>query len=147
MLFCSLPLAANFRFSNTVYWALQSHTEWKFGREQNDGLQTTILRQGKKKKKKSTSTEKRQCEIVSLMSSWGYRHFKSQTSVVRQHMLCFAIHSVCGLNCSSLGEEQVAVGKKPKIHKRLRGNLPELSIAISHVLVSYMKKILKFQIV
>lgn len=34
----------------------------------------------------------------------------------------------------------MAVGKKPKIHKRLLGNWPELSKAISRVLVSHMKK-------
>lgn len=68
--------------------------------------------------------------------------------MVRQHKCCFAIHSVCGFIRSSLGEEGVAVGKKLKIHKRLLHNLPALSIAISHVLVSHMKKIFKkFQIV
>lgn len=63
--------------------------------------------------------------------------------MVRQHKSCFAIHSVSGLNCSSLEEEGVAVGKKPKIHKRLLCNLPALRIPISHVLVSHMKNDLK----
>lgn len=95
-----------------------------------------------KVKKKSISIEKTQSEIVSLMSSWGYRHFKPQTSVARQHKPCLAIHSVCGLNCSSLGEEGVAVGKKPKIHKRLLHNLRAI-IAISCVGFTHEKKIFK----